>query len=29
MYAKGSCVDYGGTAGNGCHLQIDCGVHRG
>ncbi|MFS4106533.1 spore-associated protein A [Streptomyces sp. PD-S100-1] len=29
VYAKGSCVDYGGTANNGSYIQIDYGVHCG
>ncbi|MFA3875369.1 spore-associated protein A [Streptomyces sp. MMCC 100] len=29
QYAKGSCIDYGGTANNGSYIQIDYGVHCG
>ncbi|EYT79382.1 spore-associated protein A [Streptomyces sp. Tu 6176] len=29
LYAKGTCVDYGGSANNGSYIQIDYGVHCG
>ncbi|MGW3511277.1 spore-associated protein A [Streptomyces sp. NPDC000994] len=29
VYAKGSCVDYGGTANNWSYIQVDYGVHCG
>ncbi|MCX5048639.1 MULTISPECIES: spore-associated protein A [unclassified Streptomyces] len=29
VYAKGSCIDYGGSAGNSSYIQIDYNVHCG
>jgi hypothetical protein len=29
VYAKGSCIDYGGSAGNASYIQINYNVHCG
>jgi hypothetical protein len=29
VYAKGHCIDYGGSAGNASYIQIDYNVHCG